>query len=168
MQNHLVSGILFNGKTAMITLMDLSDRAGIEGEILDGVSQANIEVDMIAESVTEKGKNLSFSIERKDYNKTLSIMKKLLANEPQASIESDDNVAKLSISGIGMCSHAGVTYHMFKALGEKDIHIRMITTSETKISIIIDEKNIEQAIAALHDEFELRKDSKGKSPFMEI
>ncbi len=168
MQNHLVSGILFNGKAAMITLMDLSNRVGIEGEILDGISKADIEVDMIALSATEKGKNLTFSIERKHYKKALTIIKKLIVEERVASIESDDNVAKLSLAGIGMRSHAGVTYHMFKALGEKDIHVRMITTSETKISIIIDEQNVEQAIAALHDEFELNKDSKGKSPFMEI
>jgi aspartate kinase len=168
MQNHLVSGILCNGKAAMITLLDLPNRPGIEGEILNRVSMADIDVDMIAESVTDTGKNLTFSIERKDYKKTLKVMQELLTKESNAAIESASNVAKLSLAGIGMRSHAGVTYHMFKTLGEKDIHVRMITTSETKISIIIDEKDVEQAIAALHDEFELKKGSKDRSPFMEI
>jgi aspartate kinase len=168
MQNHLVSGILFNGKAAMITLLHLPNRPDVEGKILNVVSIADIEVDMIAESVTDKGKNLTFSIERQDYKKTLSVIQKLFAGEPNALIESATDVAKLSLTGIGMRSHAGVTYHMFKTLSEKDIRIRMITTSETKISIIIDEKDVEQAIAALHDEFELKKNSNGKSAFMEM
>jgi aspartate kinase len=170
MQNHLISGILFNGKAALIIIHGLRKTPGIEGQILGLVSKANIDVDMIAESPSDEDKmNFTFTIEQKDHHKALPLIQKFGTLQPQVSVTSYTNVAKLSLVGIGMRSHTGVTYHMFKALGEKEIHIRMITTSETKISIIIDEENVELAIAALHEEFEIDRGNKVKQMvFMEI
>jgi aspartate kinase len=160
MQRHstLVTGIAFSGEEAIITLNGVPSRAGIEGEILGLVSDANIEIDMIAQNAAGKETNdLTFTLHRKDYPSALKIMKKLADELGIASIKSHTRVAKLSLVGIGMRSHAGVASKMFRALGKAGINIQMITTSEIKISVVIDEDSLEQGIQAVHAAFELDK-----------
>lgn len=157
MQRRLVSGIAFSREEAIIALNGVPNRAGIEGQILGLVSDANIEIDMIAQNATNKETNdFTFTLHRKDFPKTVKIMQQL-ADELGASVNSNTKVAKLSLVGIGMRSHSGVASKMFQTLGGEGINIQMITTSEIKISVVIDEEYLEQAIHAVHAAFELDK-----------
>ena len=157
-QKHLVSGILFNRKQAQISMMDIPHQPGIEGYILKAISDANILVDMITQ--TEKNSDtidLTFTIPRMKCKKTLKVIQEMLPKLGQVSVTSHVNVAKLSLTGIGIRSHSNVAYTMFKALGDQGIIIKMITTSEIKISIIIDEKYLKIASHALRKAFDLGK-----------
>lgn len=158
MQRHLVSGIAFSREEAIIALNDVPNRAGIEGQILGLVSDANIEIDMIAQNATDKETNdFTFTLHRKDFPKTLKIIQDFAATLGIASVKSNTKVAKLSLVGIGMRSHSGVASKMFQALGNESINIQMITTSEIKISVVIDEESLERGIHAVHTAFELDK-----------
>jgi aspartate kinase len=158
MHKRLVSGIAFNKEEAIIALSGVPNRAGIEGVILGAVSAANIEIDMIAQNATEKATaDFTFTVPRKDHANTLKIIEKLVHELGAVSSSSRANVAKLSLVGLGMRSHSGVASTMFKALGDAGIPIQMITTSEIKISVVIDEAALEKGIRALHDAFELEK-----------
>lgn len=158
MQKRLVSGVAFSREEAIIALTGVPNQAGIEGKILGLVSEANVEIDMIAQNATHGEKtDLTFTLQRKDYPVTLKIMEKLGRELGIESIKSNDHVAKLSIVGIGMRSHTGVASTMFKALGNEGINIQMITTSEIKISVIIEEDSLERGIQAVHQAFELDK-----------
>lgn len=157
MQRRLVSGIAFSREEAIIALNGVPNRAGIEGQILGLVSDANIEIDMIAQNATNKESNdFTFTLHRKDFPKTLKVIQQL-ADELGATVNSNTKVAKLSLVGIGMRSHSGVASKMFKTLGDEGINIQMITTSEIKISVVIDEERLEQAVHAVHTAFELDK-----------
>jgi aspartate kinase len=158
LRKNLVSGIAFSREEAIITLSGVPTQVGIEGRILGRVSDANIEIDMIAQNATNKeNSDFTFTLQRKDYPKTLSIVQQLAAELGATSVESNAKVAKLSLVGIGMRSHTGVASCMFKALGEASIHIQMITTSEIKISVIIEEEALERGVRAVHEAFELDK-----------
>ncbi len=158
MQKRLVSGIAFSHEEAIISIFGVPNRAGIEGEILGMVSDANIEIDMIAQNATgNSATDFTFTVQRKDFKNTMSIIEKISKKLGAASIKSNAQVAKLSLVGLGMRSHAGVASKMFKALGEADINILMITTSEIKISVVIDEKMLERGARAVHEAFELDK-----------
>jgi len=158
MQKRLVSGIAFNREEAIITINDAPNKAGLEGYILSLIGDADIEIDMIVQNATSKdASNFTFTLNRKDYTKALDIVEKLSKNLSAASIQSDKKVAKLSLIGTGMRSHTGVASKMFRVLGELDINIKMITTSEIKISVVIDEERLEDAIRAIHQTFELDK-----------
>jgi aspartate kinase len=158
MSKRLVSGIAFSREEAIISLTGVPNRAGVEGLILGKVSDANIEIDMIAQNASAKETtDFTFTLQRKDYPKTIKIIEGL-ANELNAtSLKSNEKVAKLSLVGIGMRSHSGVASTMFKALGNAEINIQMITTSEIKISVIIDEDHLERGVRAVHEAFELDK-----------
>jgi aspartate kinase len=158
MQRRLVSGIAFSREEAIISLNGVPNRAGIEGQILSLVSNANIEIDMIAQNATDKETNdFTFTLHRKDFPHTLKILQQLADELGIASIKSNTKVAKLSLVGIGMRSHSGVASKMFQALGNEGINIQMITTSEIKISVVIDEDSLERGIHAVHAAFELDK-----------
>ncbi len=158
MQRRLVSGIAFSREEAIIALNGVPNRAGIEGQILGLVSDANIEIDMIAQNASNKETNdFTFSLHRKDFPKTLKIIQQLADELGIASVSSNTKVAKLSLVGIGMRSHSGVASKMFQALGGEGINIQMITTSEIKISVVIDEESLDRAIHAVHAAFELDK-----------
>lgn len=158
MQKRLVSGIAFSREEAIISLAAVPNRAGLEGRILSLVSDADIEIDMIAQNATdEKTTDFTFTLQRRDYNKALKVIESLAAELNVATVKGNANVAKLSLVGIGMCSHAGVASTMFTALGDKSINIQMITTSEIKISVVIDESALEKAVRAVHEAFELDK-----------
>jgi aspartate kinase len=158
LQKRLVSGIAFSREEAMISLTGVPNCAGMEGSILGKVSEANIEIDMIAQNATDKDTmDFTFTVQRKDYPKTLAIVTELSTHLPEVRIKSNAHVAKLSLVGIGMRSHAGVASTMFKALGRAKINIQMITTSEIKISVVIDENVLEKGVHVLHQGFELDK-----------
>ncbi|EKD72000.1 MAG: hypothetical protein ACD_46C00038G0002 [uncultured bacterium] len=158
MQKHLVSGIAFSREEAIISLSGIPRQLGIEGQILDYVSQANIEIDMIAQNVSsEKTIDFTFTVQRREHPKVLKIIEDLANQLGTVSIKTNSKVAKLSLVGIGMRSHAGVASTMFRALGESGINIQMITTSEIKISVVIDENLLEKGVKAVHAAFELDK-----------
>ena len=163
MQKRLVSGLAFSKEEAIVALSGIPNRAGIEGEILSKVSQANIEIDMIAQNATNTvHTDITFTVQRKDFPKTLKLMQQLADELGAVSVKSNNQVAKLSLVGLGMRSHTGVATTMFKALGDSNINIQMITTSEIKISVIIDEECLERGVKAVHDAFELDKLSSEK------
>lgn len=158
MHKRLVSGIAFSREEAIISLAEVPHQIGIEGDILSLISDANIEIDMIAQNaIAKKTSDFTFTLHRQDYTKALKMIEKLKNNLPHIVIKSNDNVAKLSLVGIGMRSHSGVATLMFKVLGKENISIQMITTSEIKISVVILEDQLEKAVNALHKAFELDK-----------
>ncbi|MEO8402286.1 MAG: aspartate kinase [Gammaproteobacteria bacterium] len=162
-QNRLVSGIAFSRDEALISMLGVPNHAGMEGKILGLVSGANIEIDMIAENTTDtETADFTFTVQRKDYAKALQLIESLAKELNAVTVNSNNAVAKLSLIGVGMRSHSGVASIMFNALGNKDINIQMITTSEIKISVVIDEKMLEKGIKAVHDAFELDKLGSGK------
>lgn len=165
MQKRLVSGIAFSREEALFSLIGVENRVGMEGHILAQISRANIEVDMIAQSASDKQTtDFTFTVQRKDHAKTLHVVEELAKKLGAASIKSDTQVAKLSLVGVGMRSHAGVASTMFNALGDNNINILMITTSDIKISVVIDEKMLEKGVRAIHKAFELDKLASNKQP----
>ncbi len=154
----LVSGIAFSREEAIISLSSIPRQIGIEGRILSKVSLANIEIDMIAQNTTAEDKvDFTFTVSRREYPKALKIVEELASELGAQTIKTNSKVAKLSLVGIGMRSHTGVASTMFKILGETGINIQMITTSEIKISVVIDETVLEQGVRAVHQAFELDK-----------
>ena len=143
---------------SLIALSGVPNKPGVEGYILSKLSDGFIDIDMIAQNATDKDKtDFTFTIQRKDYPKAINAVKLLAEELGAATPRSNPNVAKLSLVGIGMRSHAGVASHMFRALGNADINIQMITTSEIKISVVIDEDRLEHGVRAVHEAFELDK-----------
>ena len=158
MHKRLVSGIAFSREEAIISLSGIPRQIGIEGRILDKVSQENIEIDMIAQNTTAQGTvDFTFTIQRREHSNVLRILEELTTELGTVSIKTNAKVAKLSLVGIGMRSHAGVASTMFKSLGDAGIHIQMITTSEIKISVIVDEAHLDKGVQAVHNSFELNK-----------
>ncbi|MDR3477573.1 MAG: aspartate kinase [Gammaproteobacteria bacterium] len=158
MQRRLVSGIAFSREEAIISMTGVPNRAGIEGHILGLVSDAHIEIDMIAQNATDKDHtDFTFTVQRQDAPKTLKLIEAIASDLGAVAVKSNDKVAKLSLVGIGMRSHTGVASTMFKALGRVNINIQMITTSEIKISVIINEDCLEKGVRAVHEAFELHK-----------
>lgn len=163
MQKRLVSGIASNCEQALISLAGVPNRAGIEGDILSKISSASIEIDMIAQNATDNPlTDFTFTVHRDDYVKTLKIMEQIADELGAVAVKSNPKVAKLSLVGIGMRSQSGVATNMFNALGSADINIQMITTSEIKISVIIDEDCLERGVRVVHEAFELHKISSEK------
>ncbi len=170
MKKRLVSGIAFSREEALISLSGVPNRAGIEGHILGLISEANIEIDMIAQNATgEQNTDFTFTMHRTDYPKALKLAAQLAAELGAGTVRSTASVAKLSLVGIGMRSHTGVASTMFKALGNANINIQMITTSEIKISVVIEEDCLELGVRAVHQAFELDQATSEKFPaYMEI
>lgn len=157
MQKRLVSGIAFSREEALIALSGVS-RAHVEGKITSMIGDANIEIDMIAQNVSDKETNdFVFTIKRKDYLTTLKIVQNFTDELNTVVLKSNPKVAKLSLVGVGMQSHTGVASDMIRALGNAGINIQMITTSESKISVVIDEDSLEPGVRAVHAKFELDK-----------
>ncbi|UZD64323.1 aspartate kinase [Marinobacter sp. AN1] len=158
MEQPVVSGIAFNRDEAKLTIAGVPDTPGIALRILKPVSDANIEVDMIVQNVgADNHTDFTFTVHRNDFRRTREILEQL-ANELGArEVSGDDRIAKVSIVGVGMRSHAGVATRMFEALSNEGINIRMISTSEIKVSVVIDEKYLELAVRALHSAFDLHK-----------
>jgi aspartate kinase len=157
MEQAVVSGIAFNRDEAKVTVMGVPDKPGIAYSILGAVADANIDVDVIIQNVSHDGKtDFSFTVHRNDYQRTMDLLKnKVQPATGAATVIGDPKICKVSIVGIGMRSHVGVASKMFRALSEEGINIQMISTSEIKTSVVIDEKYMELAVRALHKVFEL-------------
>ena len=157
MEHAVVSGIAFNRNEAKISVLGVPDKPGIAYQILGAVADANIEVDVIIQNVSKDGKtDFSFTVNRNDYPKTIDLLKdKIVPALGAADVIGDPKICKVSIVGIGMRSHVGVASKMFRVLSEEGINIIMISTSEIKTSVVIDEKYMELAVRALHRAFDL-------------
>ncbi|MFY9476188.1 MAG: aspartate kinase [Aquabacterium sp.] len=157
MEQAVVSGIAFNRDEAKITVVGVPDTPGIAYQILGKVAEANIDVDVIIQNVSHDGKtDFSFTVHRNDYQRTLDLLNNNVQSTLGAKeIVGDPKICKVSIVGIGMRSHAGIASTMFKTLSDESINIQMITTSEIKTSVVIDEKYMELAVRALHKAFGL-------------
>ncbi|QTN25172.1 aspartate kinase [Rhizobacter sp. AJA081-3] len=159
MEQAVVSGIAFNRDEAKISLLGVPDRPGIAYQILGPVADANIDIDVIIQNVSHDGKtDFSFTVHRNDYARTMELLKStVVPSTGAAEVSGDTKICKVSIVGIGMRSHVGVASRMFKALSDEGINIQMITTSEIKTSVVIDEKYMELAVRALHKAFDLEQ-----------
>ena len=157
MEDPIISGIAFNRDEAKITVLGAPDKPGIAYQILGPVADANIDVDMIIQNVGADGTtDFTFTVHKNDLNKALAILNdKVQGHIGAREIRGDDKIAKVSIVGVGMRSHVGIASQMFRTLAEEGINIQMISTSEIKIAVVIDEKYLELAVRVLHKAFEL-------------
>ena len=157
MEQAIVSGIAFNRDEAKISVLSVPDKPGIAYQILGAVAQANIEVDMIIQNSSKDGEtDFSFTVHRNDYARAIDLLKdSVLSSLGNPEMVGDTKICKVSIVGIGMRSHVGVASQMFRCLSEEGINIQMISTSEIKTSVVIDEKYMELAVRALHKVFDL-------------
>lgn len=161
MEQAVISGIAFNRDEAKITVLGVPDHPGIAYQILGPVADANIDVDMIIQNIGHDGlTDFSFTVHRNEFNNTLNILKeKIQPHIGARDVLGGDRIAKVSIVGVGMRSHAGIASKMFRVLAEEGINIQMITTSEIKISVVVDEKYMELAVRVLHKAFDLEQAS---------
>ena len=160
MEQATISGIAFNRDEAKITILGVPDRPGIAYQILGPVGDANIDVDMIVQNVGHDGlTDFSFTVHRNDYSRVLEILKPIASHIKAREVQGGDRIAKVSVVGVGMRSHAGIASTAFRTLAEEGINIQMISTSEIKISIVIDEKYMELAVRVLHKVFGLDQPS---------
>ena len=158
MEQAVISGIAFNRDEAKITILGVPDKPGVAYHILGPVAEANIEVDMIIQNQSVDGKtDFTFTVSRGEYVKAMGVLEAVKADVGAASVTGDAKVSKVSVVGVGMRSHVGVASQMFRTLSEEGINILMISTSEIKISVLIDEKYMELAVRALHKAFALEK-----------
>ncbi|WP_025916727.1 aspartate kinase [Herminiimonas sp. CN] len=157
MEQAVISGIAFSRDEAKITVLGVPDKPGIAYQILGPISDANIEVDMIIQNQSVEGKtDFTFTVPRNEYIKAMNVLNESVkAHIGAASIIGDTKVSKVSVVGVGMRSHVGIASQMFRTLSEEGINIQMISTSEIKISVLIDEKYMELAVRALHKTFNL-------------
>ncbi len=156
MEQALISGIAFNRGEAKVTVLGVPDKPGIAYQIVDPIAEANIDVDMIVQNVSVDGTtDFSFTVSQADLKQTLDILRGLQPALGARDIMGDDKIAKIGLVGVGMRSHVGVASKMFRTLSEEGINIQMISTSEIKISVVIDEKYMELAVRVLHRAFEL-------------
>ena len=155
----VISGIAFARDEAKLTILGVPDQPGVAYKILGPIADANIEVDMIIQNIAadEATTDFTFTVHRNDYQRALAILKATAQAMAARQVTGDDRIAKISIVGVGMRSHAGIASKMFAALAKEGINIRMISTSEIKISVVVDEKYLELAVRALHSAFELDK-----------
>ncbi|HEY8386331.1 MAG TPA: aspartate kinase [Porticoccaceae bacterium] len=160
MEKPVVSGIAFNRDEAKLTIRGIPDQPGVAYRILGPISDANIEVDVIVQNFSEDGSaSLSFTVHRNDVLRANEILATVASELGAKSTHTDDSIAKLAIVGVGMRSHAGVAAKMFAALAKENINIQMISTSEIKITVVIEEKYLELAVRTLHEAFELEAES---------
>ncbi|HEX3097562.1 MAG TPA: aspartate kinase [Usitatibacter sp.] len=158
MEQAIISGIAFNRDEAKITVLGVPDRPGIAFAILGPVADANIDVDMIIQNASTEGMtDFSFTVHRNEYKRAMQILEKVKAEIQARGIVGDDRIAKVSLVGIGMRTHAGIASRMFGTLAREGINIQMISTSEIKTSVVVDEKYMELAVRVLHKEFQLDK-----------
>lgn len=156
MEQAKIAGIAFNRDEAQLTVKGVPDQPGIAAKILGPISRANIEIDMIVQNVAwDNTANFTFTVHRNDYQRALDILQTTSDKLGANTVSGDDNIVKLSIVGVGMRSHAGIASQMFEALADEGINIRMISTSEIKISVVVDEKYLELGVRCLHDVFGL-------------
>lgn len=159
MEQALISGIAFNRDEAQLTINGVSDTPGIAYGILGPISEANIEVDMILQNVSADGTtDFTFTVHRNDYETAMTSLKKTAKALKAREVSGNNKIVKISIVGVGMRSHAGIATRMFEVLAKEGINILMISTSEIKISVLVDEKYLELGVRALHEGFDLKSE----------
>jgi len=159
MEEAKISGIAFNRDEAKLTVLGVPDQPGVAHKILGPISDANIEVDMIIQNIAEDTTtDFTFTVHRNDYKKALQILKRTAEELKAREVTGDDSIVKISLVGVGMRSHAGIASDMFEALAKESINIRMISTSEIKISVVVDEKYLELGVRTLHAAFGLAEE----------
>jgi aspartate kinase len=158
-EDAVISGIAFNRDEAKLTVLGVPDQPGVAHKILGPISDANIEVDMIIQNIAAGGAttDFTFTVHRNDYARALEILNATARALSARQVLGDERIVKISLVGVGMRSHAGIASKMFAALAKEGINIRMIATSEIKISVVVDEKYLELGVRALHDAFELHR-----------
>ncbi len=155
----LISGIAFNKDEAQLTITGVPDQPGIASKILGPVTEANIEIDMIVQNVGEDGAtDFTFTIHRNDYDKAHALLEQVKTTLGAKKVTGDNAIVKISLVGVGMRSHAGIANTMFDTLAKENINIRMISTSEIKISVVVEEKYLELGVRSLHEAFGLDSD----------
>ncbi len=161
MEKALISGIAFNRDEAKLTISGVPDLPGVASKILSPIADANIEVDMIIQNIADdETTDFTFTVHRNDFVKARESLLTTCAEMGAKKVTADDSIVKVSIVGVGMRSHAGIASTMFKTLADEGINIRMISTSEIKISVVVDEKYLELAVRSLHSAFELDQQQK--------
>ena len=156
MEQPIISGIAFNRDEAKLTVLGVPDRPGIAYQILGPIADANIDVDMIIQNVGHDGTtDFSFTVNRSEFNKALGVLESVKSHIGAREIVGDNKICKVSAVGVGMRSHPGVASQMFRCLAEEGINLQMISTSEIKISVVVDEKYLELAVRVLHKTFGL-------------
>lgn len=158
MEKPLISGIAFSRDEAKLMILGVPDKPGVAFQILGPISDANIEIDMIIQNQSVDGTtDFTFTVSRSDLNMAKEILEKTAQDLGAREIISDDTIVKISMVGVGMKSHSGIASTMFKTLADNNINIQMIGTTEIKISVVIEESQLETAVKALHAAFELDK-----------
>ncbi len=156
MEQAKIAGIAFNRDEAQLTVKGVPDQPGIAAKILGPISRANIEIDMIVQNVAwDNTANFTFTVHRNDFKRALEILEDTSKKLGATTVNGDDSIVKLSLVGVGMRSHAGIASQMFETLANEGINIRMISTSEIKISVVVDEKYLELGVRCLHEVFDL-------------
>jgi aspartate kinase len=152
-----IAGIAFNRDEAKLTILGVPDQPGVAHKILGPISDANIEVDMIIQNVAADSAttDFTFTVHRNDYQRALEILQRTAESLSARQVSGDDAIVKISLVGVGMRSHAGIASKMFEALAKEGINIRMISTSEIKISVVVDARYLELGVRALHQAFGL-------------
>ena len=164
MEQAMISGIAFSRDEAQLTITGVPDKPGVAYSILGPVSEANIEVDMIVQNIgADDTTDFTFTVHRNEYEKALEIMQATAERLGAREVSGNNKIAKVSLVGVGMRSHAGIASKMFEALAKEGINILMISTSEIKVSVVVDEKYLELGVRALHDVFELDQEPEGNS-----
>lgn len=157
-----IAGIAFNQNEAQLTIQGVPDQPGVAYSILGPIADANIEVDMIVQNIGgDNTTDFTFTVHKNDYDKATDILRRVAEGLGARQVSGEIKIAKISVVGVGMRSHAGIASRMFKALAQESINIRMISTSEIKISVVVDEKYLELGVRALHDAFELEREPAG-------
>ncbi|MCI0370530.1 MAG: aspartate kinase [candidate division NC10 bacterium] len=166
MEKVVVSGIAYNANEGKITVARVADRPGVAAKLFGAVAEANVVVDMIVQNISQDGSttDISFTVPRPDYHKTLEIVRGVAAEIGAAEVLGNDQIAKVSIVGVGMRTHSGVASRMFEALAREKINILMISTSEIKVSCVIEAQCVKRAVRALHDTFGLERPPQEESP----
>ena len=157
MEQALISGIAFNRDEAKLTVLGVPDQPGVAHGILGPIAEANIEVDMIIQNIAPDGKttDFTFTVNRNDYQRGMEILQQTADKMGASEVSGDARIVKISLVGVGMRSHAGIASTMFETLAKEAINIRMISTSEIKVSVVVDEKYLELGVRALHEAFHL-------------
>ena len=159
MEQPLISGIAFNRDEAKLTILGVPDEPGVASRILGPVADANIEIDMIVQNVAaDETTDFTFTVHRNDFEHGMEVLEKVAKDLGAREVSGDDKIVKISLVGVGMRSHAGIASQMFSTLAAESINIRMISTSEIKISVVVDEKYLELGVRALHQAFDLEQE----------
>lgn len=167
MEEPLIAGIAFNRDEAKVTMIGVPDTPGIAAQILGPIAQANIEVDMIVQNISNEGlTDFTFTVNKTEYERAMEILQQQADTLGARQVFGDTSIIKLSLVGVGMRSHAGVASRMFNALAAEGINIQMISTSEIKISVVVDDKYLELGTRTLHKAFDLDEKS-GKTVSVE-